>query len=80
QVPMREVRLTNGETVTLYDTSGPYTDPEAELDVRRGLPALRAGWIESRGDTEPYDVRPPQALDDGAKHEAREAERLERLR
>ncbi|MEW6099205.1 MAG: phosphomethylpyrimidine synthase ThiC [Pseudomonadota bacterium] len=80
QVPMREVRLTNGETVTLYDTSGPYTDPEAELDVRRGLPALRAGWIESRGDTEPYDGRPPQALDDGAKHEAREAERLERLR
>ncbi len=80
QVPMREVRLTNGETVTLYDTSGPYTDPEAELDVRRGLPALRAGWIESRGDAEPYDGRPPQALDDGAKHEAREAERLERLR
>ena len=57
RVPMREVALapTGGEPnppVVLYDTSGPYTDPEAEIDVRRGLPALRRGWIEARGDVE----------------------------
>lgn len=80
RVPMREVRLTNGERVTLYDTSGPYTDPTVAVDVRRGLPALRADWIGARGDTEPYDGRAPRPLDDGAKHETREAERLDRLR
>ena len=42
RVPMREVALNNGEAVTLYDTSGPYTDPAAVIDVRRGLPALRS--------------------------------------
>lgn len=41
RVPYREVVLTNGRTVPLYDTSGPYTDPSYEPDVRRGLPALR---------------------------------------
>eukprot|EP01036_Dinobryon_divergens_P049998 gene49998-66965_t len=76
QVPMREVALTNGERVALYDTSGPYTDPAAAIDVRRGLAPLRAPWIEARGDTEAYTGRPPQALDDGSKHEQREAERL----
>ena len=35
--------------VTVYDTSGPYTDPEAVIDLREGLPALRAAWIEARG-------------------------------
>ena len=39
---MREVSLSNGECVTLYDTSGPYTDPAADIDVRRRLPAPRA--------------------------------------
>ena len=43
RVPMREVRLTNGETHVLYDTSGPYTDPDVATDVRRGLVPLRAG-------------------------------------
>ncbi|MFE5326954.1 phosphomethylpyrimidine synthase ThiC [Embleya sp. NPDC056575] len=57
RVPVRTVHLTNGETVRLYDTSGPYTDPAFEVDVRRGLPALREGWIDERGDTERYDGR-----------------------
>src|SRR5659263_142822 len=48
RVPMRDVHLSNGEIATLYDTSGPYTDPSAEIDVRRGLPALRNVWIEAR--------------------------------
>jgi len=60
QVPMREITLSatpgrsGGEEnapVTVYDTSGPYTDPQARIDLARGLPALRAGWIQERGDT-----------------------------
>ncbi|TDB88400.1 phosphomethylpyrimidine synthase ThiC [Actinomadura sp. KC216] len=65
RVPMREVPLTSGDTVVLYDTSGPYTDPSQETDVRRGLPALRERWIEERGDTAPYEGRPVRPEDDG---------------
>src|SRR5207244_10062411 len=36
----------------VYDTSGPYTDPQARIDIRQGLFALRTKWIEERGDTE----------------------------
>ena len=43
-VPVRRVGLTNGEHVDLYDTSGPYTDPAATIDVHNGLPRLRADW------------------------------------
>ena len=80
RVPMREVTLTNGEAISLYDTSGPYTEPSADIDVRRGLPALRAPWIEARGDTESYTGRSTQALDDGTKYEPHENERLSALR
>ncbi|WP_455377004.1 phosphomethylpyrimidine synthase ThiC, partial [Petrachloros mirabilis] len=63
RVPMREIRLTptksmNGGTptpndpVTVYDTSGPYTDAAIQIDVRKGLAALRREWIQSRGDVE----------------------------
>src|SRR6266481_6053919 len=52
RVPVREVRLTNGETVALYDTSGPYSDPTVSIDVKRGLPDLRAAWTADRGGTE----------------------------
>ena len=52
RVPVREVLLTNGERVSLYDTSGPYTDPQAKIDIRSGLAPLRARWIEERADTE----------------------------
>jgi len=41
--------------IFVYDTSGPYTDPAARIDIRRGLPALRAPWIAERGDTEQLD-------------------------
>ncbi|MBS0427949.1 MAG: phosphomethylpyrimidine synthase ThiC [Proteobacteria bacterium] len=84
QVPVRDVRLSNGEVVSLYDTSGPYTDPDAAIDVRRGLPDLRGAWIAERGDTESYDGRIRQALDDGAKHAEQQApqehERIAQLR
>ena len=61
-VPFREIALAEtrssqgaerNDAVYVYDTSGPYTDPDARIDVRRGLPPLRAPWIEERGDTEP---------------------------
>ncbi|KXX65408.1 phosphomethylpyrimidine synthase ThiC [Marichromatium gracile] len=64
RVPMREVTqsptLTSGEPeenppIPVYDTSGPYTDPEASIDLMAGLPDLRSGWIEARGDTEQLD-------------------------
>ena len=62
RVPMREISLdptllrdgTKEENlpVRIYDTSGPYTDPEIQIDVRKGLPKLRQNWILERGDTE----------------------------
>ncbi|HSA49868.1 MAG TPA: phosphomethylpyrimidine synthase ThiC [Yinghuangia sp.] len=57
RVPVRTVHLTNDATVRLYDTSGPYTDPAYEVDVRRGLPPIREAWIDARSDTERYDGR-----------------------
>jgi phosphomethylpyrimidine synthase len=47
-VPARRVHLTNGEHFDLYDTSGPYTDAAARIDVQTGLPALRRDWIAGR--------------------------------
>ncbi|VAW74583.1 Phosphomethylpyrimidine synthase ThiC, partial [hydrothermal vent metagenome] len=41
--------------ITVYDTSGPYTDPDVSINLLEGLPALRRGWIEERGDTESLD-------------------------
>jgi phosphomethylpyrimidine synthase len=67
RVPMREVVLSTGDSVVLYDTSGPYTDPELRTDIRLGLPPLRKEWIEERQDTEAYDGRPVQPVDNGLK-------------
>jgi phosphomethylpyrimidine synthase len=51
RVPAREIALTGGNPpVRLYDTSGPYTDPAADIDLKRGLPPLREPWIRDRGD------------------------------
>jgi len=76
RVPQREVLLTNGERVSLYDCSGPYTDPAVRIDLHQGLPALRAPWIEGRADTEIYAGRRVQALDDGG---LRDASKLDAL-
>ncbi len=62
QVAMREIHLshTSGEApLRVYDTSGPYTDTEAALDIEKGLPSLRAEWIAARGDTEAVDPAKP---------------------
>ncbi|MBL8442603.1 MAG: phosphomethylpyrimidine synthase ThiC [Zoogloeaceae bacterium] len=79
-VAMREITLTNGERVVVYDTSGPYTDPAASIDVRSGLANLRGQWIAARGDTETYVGRAPASLDDGVKNETRDPGRIEALR
>ncbi|MGB6114608.1 MAG: phosphomethylpyrimidine synthase ThiC, partial [Comamonas sp.] len=78
RVPVRDIELTNGEVVSVYDTSGPYTDPAAVIDVKKGLPSVRGAWIAERGDTEPYEGRSPVAIDDGRKGEV--SERLAALR
>ncbi|HAA45117.1 MAG: thiamine biosynthesis protein ThiC [Halomonas sp. 54_146] len=64
RVPFREITLSPTKTSSIdeqnppllvYDTSGPYTDPNAQIDLRQGLPALRRAWIEERADTEFLD-------------------------
>ena len=52
-VPFREVALSGGEPpVRLYDTSGPYTDDSAAIDIEKGLRPARRDWILARGDVE----------------------------
>src|SRR5216110_947139 len=53
RVPMREIALSGGNPpLRLYDTSGPYTDPDAQIDLKRGLRPLRLPWILGRGDVD----------------------------
>ena len=61
RVPMREISQSPtpaepqaeiNPAITVYDTSGPYTDPDAEIDLTRGLDPLRARWIAERDDTD----------------------------
>lgn len=65
QVPMRQLTLTTGEQVHLYDTSGPYTDVDVDVDIHRGLPDVRSSWIMGRGDTESYTGRETKPADNG---------------
>ena len=68
RVAMREIALSGGEpSIRVYDASGPYSDPNTQIDIMAGLPRLRQSWIEGRGDVERYDGRPVTALDDGLK-------------
>jgi phosphomethylpyrimidine synthase len=67
-VPFREVALSGGEPpVLLYDTSGPYTDDTASIDIAHGLAPLRHDWILARGDVEEYEGRARKPEDDGLK-------------
>ncbi|HEY4529792.1 MAG TPA: phosphomethylpyrimidine synthase ThiC [Luteimonas sp.] len=68
RVPMREIALApsaNEPPVIVYDTSGPYTDPNAEIDITKGLPRIRTPWIEARGDVEAYAGRHVKPEDNG---------------
>ena len=84
RVPFRAIGLACGKSFRVYDTSGPYTDPDAGIDVRRGLSPLRRPWIEARGGVEAYAGRAVKPEDNGTvglTHAARAfASRLEPLR
>ena len=81
RVPFREITLTpsqngNGspalpESVIVYDTSGPYTDPNKKIDIRKGMEPLRVEWIQSRGDVEEYEGRTVKPMDNVYKSEER---------
>ncbi|MEM8569973.1 MAG: phosphomethylpyrimidine synthase ThiC [Pseudomonadota bacterium] len=68
RVPMREISVhpTAGEPpLPVYDSSGPYTDPNVITDIRQGLSPLRRRWIEARADVEEYDGREIKPEDNG---------------
>jgi len=68
RVPLREISVhptANEPPVTVYDASGPYTDPAERISIERGLKRLRESWIEARGDTELYEGRTIQPADNG---------------
>ncbi|PGZ76791.1 MULTISPECIES: phosphomethylpyrimidine synthase ThiC [Bacillus] len=72
KVPMREIEQseTNGvqnPPIRVYDTSGPYTDPEYKVELEKGLQAPRHSWIVERGDVEAYEGREVKPEDDGVK-------------
>ncbi|MCP3027097.1 phosphomethylpyrimidine synthase ThiC [Halobacillus sp. A5] len=76
QVPMREINLSpttgtfgdeENPPLRVYDTSGPYTDPKCTIDITKGLPSLRSGWISERGDVEEYERREIKPEDNGYK-------------
>ncbi len=67
-VAMREIHLhptANEEPVRVYDTSGPYSDPKADIDIYKGLQQRRRDWIIARGDVEEYDGRDIKPEDNG---------------
>jgi phosphomethylpyrimidine synthase len=68
RVAMREIVLDptcSEPPLRVYDTSGPYTDPRAKIDINAGLPQLRRAWIEARGDVESYEARELRPEDNG---------------
>ena len=66
RVAMREIQLEGDEApVRVYDTSGPYTDENAIIDINQGLPELRADWIRARGDVEEVTQREVKPEDNG---------------
>ncbi len=69
RVAMREISISDPDErpLRVYDTSGPYTDPEATIDLTKGLPQLRAAWIHERGDVEEVEGRAIRPEDNGLK-------------
>ena len=68
RVPMREIAVhpTAGEpNVAVYDSSGPYSDPSAEIDIARGIPRVRESWLAAQGDVHSYDGRRVIPADNG---------------
>jgi len=85
RVPFREIALASTKTmdgkievnepVRVYDTSGPWGDPNVDVDVTRGLPPLRAKWIRGHGDVEEIEGRAVRPQDDGYLSEKHAADR-----
>ncbi len=76
RVPMREIELHPSAAeppLTVYDPSGPYTDPDASIDIEKGLPRTRTAWITARADVEAYPGRRVQPLDNGLESGGRAA-------
>ena len=77
RVPLREIALdaSSGEPpLPVYDTTGPYTDPDVAIDVEKGLKRTRIEWVRERGGVEDYEGRPIRPVDNGnvsGKHLAR---------
>ena len=77
RVPVREIVLSEAASepsVPVYDTTGPYTDPDVTIDVEQGLARARTAWVRERGGVEEYQGRPIQGVDNGnvsGKHLAR---------
>src|SRR6476659_8040343 len=77
RVPLREIILSEGAgepNLPVYDTSGPYTDPEVTIDVNTGLPRHRTAWVLERGGVEEYqgrDIKPEDNGNVGASHAAK---------
>ncbi len=68
QVPLREIMLSEGAgepNLSVYDTSGPYTDPAVTIDVNKGLPRNRTAWVLERGGVEAYEGRAVKPVDNG---------------
>src|SRR6201982_1691879 len=68
RVPLREIILTEGAgepNLPVYDTSGPYTDPDVVIDVNAGLPRNRIAWVKERGGVEEYEGRAVKPIDNG---------------
>jgi phosphomethylpyrimidine synthase len=67
RVPLREIALSDPAEapVRVYDPSGPYTDPDAAIDVEKGLPRPRIDWVRERGGVADYEGRPIKPVDNG---------------
>lgn len=66
KVPFREIELTGDEpNHRVYDTSGPYTDPDYKANVEKGLPRFRTSWVRERGGMEQYHGREVKPEDNG---------------
>jgi phosphomethylpyrimidine synthase len=68
RVPLREIILepsAKEPNVTVYDTTGPYSDPDVAIDVEKGLARTRIEWVKERGGVEEYEGRPIKPVDNG---------------
>ncbi len=72
-VPHRQISLTNGKTMNVYDTSGPYTDVSVDINLEKGLNPIRRDWILARNDTEESFLLPKELRVNYPQHQPRKA-------